>query len=100
MTTASMIHIPLTSAFLCLDCDRVTDSRHACPACASESLMGLSAVLNRKPANIHPSRIDQAREWVERNTTKSSDVLPAALLLALIEYWEQEHPVSMEAAHV
>lgn len=47
MTTASMIHIPLTSAFLCQDCSCVGNSPRRCPACASEVLMALAPILNR-----------------------------------------------------
>jgi hypothetical protein len=49
MTLISMQHIPLTSAYLCQDCNSVGNSAVQCPACASEALMGLSGVLNREP---------------------------------------------------
>jgi len=48
MTFATMQHIPLTSAYLCQDCNCVCNSAEQCPACASEVLMGLARVLNRK----------------------------------------------------
>jgi hypothetical protein len=48
MTLVSMQHIPLTSAYLCQDCNSVGNSSMQCPACASASLMGLAGVLNRK----------------------------------------------------
>lgn len=43
-------HFPLASAFLCLDCSAVSTSAVRCPACASEALMGLAAVLERDSA--------------------------------------------------
>jgi len=48
MTIVSMQHIPLTSAYLCQDCSCVGNCSVQCPACASEALMGLAGVLNRK----------------------------------------------------
>jgi hypothetical protein len=48
MTFVSMQHIPLTSAYLCQDCNCVGNCSVQCPACASEALMGLAGVLDRK----------------------------------------------------
>jgi hypothetical protein len=48
MTLVSMQHIPLTSAYLCQDCNCVGNCAVQCPACASEALMGLAGVLNRR----------------------------------------------------
>lgn len=48
MTIVSMQHIPLTSAYLCQDCNSVGNCAVQCPACASEALMGLAGVLDRK----------------------------------------------------
>lgn len=48
MTLDSMQHIPLSSAYLCQDCDCVGNSAMQCPACASGVLMGLAGVLERK----------------------------------------------------
>jgi hypothetical protein len=42
------IHIPLTNAYLCQDCNSVGNCSMQCPACASTVLMNLSAVLNRE----------------------------------------------------
>lgn len=42
------LHIPLASAYLCQDCNCVSNCSRACPACASESLMGLAGILNRE----------------------------------------------------
>ena len=49
MTFAKMQLIPLKSAYLCQDCNCVCNSAEQCPACASEVLMGLARVLDRKP---------------------------------------------------
>ena len=40
-------HFPLTSAYLCQDCNSIGNNANHCPACASEVLMSLSAILNR-----------------------------------------------------
>jgi len=42
------LHIPLTSAYLCQDCNCVSNCSRRCPACASEVLMGLAGILNRE----------------------------------------------------
>ena len=42
------LHIPLSSAYLCLDCNAVGNQSRSCPACASEALIGLAAVLERE----------------------------------------------------
>jgi hypothetical protein len=47
MTHASMLHIPLSSAYLCQDCSSVGNCSKHCPACASAVLMALSVVLDR-----------------------------------------------------
>jgi hypothetical protein len=41
-------HFPLTSAYLCQDCNAIGNNANQCPACASEVLMSLSVVLNRE----------------------------------------------------
>ena len=48
MTRDRLNHIPLNSAYLCLDCDAVGNSSMRCPACASEVLIGLAGVFQRK----------------------------------------------------
>ncbi len=40
-------HFPLSSAYLCQDCNSIGNSSKQCPACASEVLMNLATVLNR-----------------------------------------------------
>lgn len=47
---AMPLHIPLTSAYLCQDCNCVSNCSRRCPACASEVLMGLAGILNREVA--------------------------------------------------
>jgi len=48
MKMATMQHIPLSSAYLCQDCNCVGNCASKCPACASEVLMGLAGVLDRE----------------------------------------------------
>jgi hypothetical protein len=48
MTRDRLCHIPLNSAYLCLDCDAVGNSSMRCPACASRVLIGLAGVFDRK----------------------------------------------------
>ena len=48
MTVDLMNHIPLSSAYLCQDCDAVGNSAMQCPACASGVLLGLAGVLDRE----------------------------------------------------
>jgi hypothetical protein len=50
MTFPHMQHMPLTTAYLCQDCDCVGNCSEQCPACASRALMGLERVLNRRLA--------------------------------------------------
>jgi hypothetical protein len=45
-------YIPLASAYLCSDCNCVSNCSRSCPACASEALMGLSGILNREVEEI------------------------------------------------
>ena len=48
MPTPMLQHIPLSSAYLCQDCNSIGNCARQCPACASEVLMNLSGVLNRE----------------------------------------------------
>ena len=45
-------HFPLSSAYLCQDCNSIGNNANQCPACASEVLMGLAAVLDRNDTTI------------------------------------------------
>jgi hypothetical protein len=49
-------HFPLSSAYLCQDCNAIGNNANQCPACASEVLMSLSAILNRDEANMVQSQ--------------------------------------------
>ena len=40
-------HIPLEAAYLCADCDAISNCAMRCPACAGESLLSVAQVLNR-----------------------------------------------------
>jgi hypothetical protein len=60
MTFVSMQHMPLTSAYLCQDCNCIGNCALQCPACASEALMGLAGILDREPeerAQLTRSRV-------------------------------------------
>ena len=48
MSKASMQHIPLSSAYLCQDCNCVGNCSMQCPACASSVLLALATVLDRE----------------------------------------------------
>jgi hypothetical protein len=47
MTLCTMQHIPLSSAYLCQDCNCVGNCAVQCPACASAVLLNLAGVLDR-----------------------------------------------------
>jgi len=47
MTYPMMEHFPLTSAYLCPDCNCVSNCAVQCPACASQVVMSLAGVLDR-----------------------------------------------------
>ena len=49
MTYANTQQIPLAFAYLCQDCNCISNSARQCPACASVALMALAGVLNREP---------------------------------------------------
>ena len=50
-------HFPLSSAYLCQDCDSVGDCSTMCPACASRILLGLASVLDRKVEAVQESNM-------------------------------------------
>lgn len=52
MTTANLIYIPLSGAFLCQDCEAIGNSNVQCPACASAALLPLAPVMNRTSPNF------------------------------------------------
>jgi hypothetical protein len=41
-------YFPLAKAYLCQDCDSVGNNSMRCPACASQVLLGLAGVFDRK----------------------------------------------------
>jgi hypothetical protein len=47
MTYPAMLHIPLTFAYLCQDCNSIGNCSSQCPACASSVLLSLAGVLDR-----------------------------------------------------
>jgi hypothetical protein len=53
LSIPTLQHIPLASAYLCQDCNSIGNCSRQCPACASEVLLGLSAVLNREVEPAH-----------------------------------------------
>jgi ferredoxin len=55
MPLPSLQHIPLTSAYLCQDCNSIGNCARQCPACASEVLLSLSGVLNREVHEVAQS---------------------------------------------
>jgi hypothetical protein len=62
MPTLMLQHIPLTSAYLCQDCECIGNCANQCPACASEVLMSLSGVLNREVEHVaSPKHVAQPK---------------------------------------
>ncbi len=51
---STLHYISLTSAYLCTDCNNVSNCAQRCPACASEALMGLAGILNREAVEEIP----------------------------------------------
>ncbi|MGC9157648.1 MAG: hypothetical protein ACP5FH_01565 [Terracidiphilus sp.] len=48
MTCVSMQYFPLSSAYLCQDCNCIGNCSSHCPACASSALLALAVVLDRE----------------------------------------------------
>ena len=48
MTSPSMQHIALASAYLCPNCNSIGNWSVRCPACASSALLSLATILDRK----------------------------------------------------
>jgi hypothetical protein len=57
MTKDIQQHFPLTSAYLCQDCDSIGNNAMHCPACASDVLMALEGVLNGPHSKISRNHI-------------------------------------------
>jgi hypothetical protein len=68
MTFITMQHIPLSSAYLCVNCNCVGNCPEQCPACASQNLLGLASVLDRPEENeaIGYQYIDAAALEIEQ----------------------------------
>ena len=49
---ADKVHIPLSSAYLCIDCDEVGSDFRNCPACASTALLPLASIMERECSPI------------------------------------------------
>jgi hypothetical protein len=48
MTIDTMLHMPLSSAYLCGDCHSIGNCSTRCPACASESVINLANIMDRE----------------------------------------------------
>jgi hypothetical protein len=57
MTYPMMQHIPLESAYLCIDCSSIGNNYSSCPACASKVLMSLADILDRDVTSIEVERV-------------------------------------------
>lgn len=84
MKLTSMQYMALASAYLCEDCHCVGNCAEQCPACASESLMGLAGVLNREQSKEKIESAFRVRVKVishrERDTMMDDEMeFPAAL---------------------
>ena len=52
MTIATMLHIPLASAYLCPNCNCIGNCSRQCPACASPFLLSVANALDRAPEEV------------------------------------------------
>ena len=69
-------YFPLTSSYLCVDCQVITPNAMECPCCASKhSLMGLATVLSREPSAVH--------DGLERAIEKLNDALSEYATISL-----------------
>jgi len=69
-------HFPLSSAYLCQDCNSIGNNANQCPACASEVLMSLSAILNRDE-NIMADSQFTSLPALTMTTTRAGSALAA-----------------------
>lgn len=62
MPNSKTEYFPLASAYLCQDCQCVSNTAIRCPACASTALMNMALVLNRdsNPVGLAPNYLYQA----------------------------------------
>lgn len=52
MSTTELQHMPLSTAWLCQDCNSVGNCAKQCPACASSVLMSLATVLDGRSGEV------------------------------------------------
>ena len=70
-------HFPLTSAYLCQDCNSIGNNANQCPACASEVLMSLSAILNREDSEMAETRFSSLPALAMASSARAGSVLAA-----------------------
>ena len=70
-------HFPLSSAYLCQDCNSIGNNANQCPACASEVLMSLSAILNRADDTMNESQYPSLPAIAAASTRGASPALAA-----------------------
>jgi hypothetical protein len=56
MTYTKIQYFPLEYAYLCQDCNSISNNAGSCPACASTVLMNLATVLDREEAPAQADR--------------------------------------------
>ena len=47
MTNRTLYHMALSDAYLCLDCERISEQHDVCPACGSAGVTSVARFLNR-----------------------------------------------------
>jgi hypothetical protein len=65
-------HFPLASAYLCQDCNAIGNNANHCPACASEVLMSLSAILNREDSLMDEPQYSSLPAFAAANVRSGS----------------------------
>ena len=70
-------HFPLASAYLCQDCNAIGNNANHCPACASEVLMSLSAILNREENEMAQAQYANFPALAAVSSARAGSVLAA-----------------------
>jgi RNA polymerase subunit RPABC4/transcription elongation factor Spt4 len=70
-------HFPLSSAYLCQDCNSIGNNANQCPACASEVLMSLSAILNREDNEMAQPQYSNFPALAAVSSARAGSVLAA-----------------------
>jgi hypothetical protein len=70
-------HFPLSNAYLCQDCNSIGNNANQCPACASEVLMSLSAILNRADNDMAESQYPSFTALAAASTRAGGSALAA-----------------------